>query len=105
MIPTLVNQHLPPARERNRRRNSHHVRLRPTVHEPDLLDRREPLADKAREVLLHDIMPAKVPAIVQGALDGAADGRVVVSVDAGCIFAEEVNVRVAVEVGEVGAMA
>ncbi len=71
------------------------------VGEADGFDGRgEALADEPGQLFLVGVSAAEVPAAVEGRGDGGVDDRVVVAVDAGGVFAEEVGVGVAVEGGE-----
>ena len=55
-------------------------------------------------MLLGFTLGAIVPACGEGFFDCSADSGVVVAVDASCVFAKEVGVRVAVDGGQIAAM-
>ena len=67
--------------------------------------RREALAHGARQLFFEPVRAAEVPAAAEGGGDGGVDGRVVVPVDAGAVFTEEIRVGVAVQAGQVAGRA
>ena len=81
--------------------DSHHICFRTRICKPDDLHcRREPLADHFGKLLFIDVVPTKTPPSSESLIDCSTDGSIVMSVDTGSIFAEEVSVSVTVERSE-----
>ena len=83
----------------------HHVALGAGVGEAHQVDRRHAVGDQLGELGLVGVAAAVVPAVVQRAVDGGADHRMRVAVDAGGVFAQHVDVFVAVGVPQAAALA
>lgn len=79
----------------------HHVRLGSRIRKSyELHCRRESLTDQFGKLFLIDIIPAKAPSSRESLIDRSTDGSIIMSVDTGSIFAEKVNVGVAIKGGE-----
>jgi hypothetical protein len=88
-----------------RARERHHVALGAGVGEAHQVDRRHAVGDQLGELGLVGVAAAVVPAVVQRAIDGGADHRMGVAVDAGGVFAQHVDVLVAVGVPQPATLA
>jgi hypothetical protein len=83
----------------------HDIALGAGVGETDQIDRRDALGDQPGEPGLVGVTAAVVPAVVQGAVDGGADHRVGVAVDAGGVLAQHVDVLMPVGIPQAAALA
>ena len=83
----------------------HDVALGAGVGEAHQVDRRHAVGDQLGELALVGVAAAIVPAVVQRAVDGGADHRMGVAVDAGGIFAQHVDIFVAVGIPQPAALA
>ena len=101
MVTPSKDKDLVPTRPCHCSSDSHHVCLGAGICKPyELHCRREPLADEFGKLLLIDVVPTKAPSSSESLVDRSTDGSIVMSVDTGGIFTEEVGVGVTVEGGE-----
>ncbi len=105
VIRTLEDEDARPATGCASKQEREQVRLRSRVAETDEVDRREPRDDRFGERCLEPIRRAEDDPVRQGLANRLDDDRMRVTVEAGRVLAEEVDVLVTVRVGDAGAIA
>ena len=98
VIGAVEDKDMRAARERARGGQSVQVALGAGVAEADHVARREPRADQLGKLGLIGVRRAERGAALQRALDRSLDHRMRMPVEPGRVFAEEVQIGVAVEV-------